>query len=78
MASANSPAGGAAAVFADHGPANFASQIWGHAEPFTLILAPFIDVEWFELKVQPSWGYSIMTGVSIGFSRLWKPQYEKF
>ncbi len=41
-------------------------------------IAPFIDLDWFELKIQPSWGYSIMTGISIGFSRLWKPQYESF
>lgn len=43
-----------------------------------LSVAPFVDFYWFELKTQPSWGYSLMTGISIGFSRLWKPQYEKF
>lgn len=41
-------------------------------------VAPFVDVSWFELKVVPTWGYSVMTGLSIGFSRLWKPQYESF
>jgi hypothetical protein len=43
-----------------------------------LMVAPFVDVEWFELKVVPTWGYSVMSGISIGFSRLWKPQYESF
>ncbi len=43
-----------------------------------LSVAPFVDFYWFQLKVQPTWGYSLMTGVSIGFSRLWKPQYESF
>ncbi|MBI4677531.1 MAG: hypothetical protein HY748_08110 [Elusimicrobia bacterium] len=43
-----------------------------------LSLAPFIDFYWFGLKVRPLWGYSAVTGVSIGFSRLWKPQYESF
>lgn len=43
-----------------------------------LSIAPFVDLYWFELKTQPTWGYSIMTGISIGFSRLWKPQYESF
>jgi hypothetical protein len=43
-----------------------------------LAVAPFIDFYSFALKTQPLWGYSAMTGVSIGFSRLWKPQYEKF
>jgi len=37
--------------------ANFASQIWGHAEPFTLILAPFIDVGQF----QSDWAIRIDT-----------------
>jgi hypothetical protein len=41
-------------------------------------IAPFVDFSWFELKVAPTWGYSVMTGISIGFSRLWKPQYESF
>jgi hypothetical protein len=43
-----------------------------------LSVAPFVDFYWFELKTQPTYGYSLMTGVSIGFSRLWKPQYESF
>ncbi len=43
-----------------------------------LTVAPFIDVYVFELKTQPITGYSAMTGISIGFSRLWKPQYESF
>ncbi|NNN05737.1 MAG: hypothetical protein HKL90_07535 [Elusimicrobia bacterium] len=43
-----------------------------------LSVAPFVDFSWFQLKIQPTWGYSLMTGVSIGFSRLWKPQYESF
>ncbi len=43
-----------------------------------LTIAPFIDYYFFALKTQPLWGYSAMTGISIGFSRLWKPQYESF
>lgn len=43
-----------------------------------LTVAPFVDFYYFALKTQPLWGYSAMTGVQIGFSRLWKPQYEKF
>ncbi len=43
-----------------------------------LTVAPFVDFDWFELKITPTWGYSVMTGISIGFSRLWKPQYESF
>ncbi|MDD5627422.1 MAG: hypothetical protein PHU21_00040 [Elusimicrobia bacterium] len=43
-----------------------------------LTIAPFLDFYSFALKVRPLWGYSAMTGVSIGFSRVWKPQYEKF
>jgi hypothetical protein len=41
-------------------------------------VAPFVDFYWFELKTQPTYGYSLMTGISIGFARLWKPQYESF
>jgi hypothetical protein len=41
-------------------------------------VAPFVDFYWFGLKTRPVYGYSLMTGVSIGFSRLWKPQYEAF
>ncbi len=37
--------------------ANFASQVWGQAEPFTLILAPFIDVGQF----QSDWAIRIDT-----------------
>lgn len=43
-----------------------------------LTVAPFFDVYVFQLKVTPASGYSAMTGVSIAFSRLWKPQYEGF
>jgi len=43
-----------------------------------LTIAPFLDFYSFALKTRPLWGYSAMTGVSIGFSRVWKPQYEKF
>ena len=43
-----------------------------------LSVAPFVDFYWFELKTLPTYGYSLMTGVSISFSRLWKPQYEPF
>ncbi|MBI5622892.1 MAG: hypothetical protein HY924_03850 [Elusimicrobia bacterium] len=43
-----------------------------------LSIAPFVDLYWFGLKVRPLWGYSAVTGVSIGFSRLWKPQFERF
>lgn len=43
-----------------------------------LSVAPFVDFYWFGLKTRPVYGYSLMTGVSIGFSRLWKPQYESF
>jgi hypothetical protein len=43
-----------------------------------LSLAPFIDCYWFKLKQRPVNGYSLMTGVSLSFSRLWKPQFEKF
>jgi hypothetical protein len=43
-----------------------------------LSVAPFVDFYWFGLKTLPTYGYSLMTGISIGFSRLWKPQYEAF
>lgn len=43
-----------------------------------LSVAPFVDFYWFQLKTRPDWGYSLMTGITIGFSRLWKPQYEPF
>ncbi|MCR4293910.1 MAG: hypothetical protein NUW21_00125 [Elusimicrobia bacterium] len=43
-----------------------------------LTLAPFFDFYWFQLKTRPDKGYSMTMGVSIGFSRLWKPQYEAF
>ena len=42
-----------------------------------LSLAPFIDCYWFKLKERPLNGYSLMTGVSLSFTRLWKPQFEK-
>lgn len=44
----------------------------------SLVLAPFVDLYWLQLKGGRAWGYSLMTGISIGFSRLWKPQYESF
>ncbi len=43
-----------------------------------LTVAPFFDFYWFQLKTRPDKGYSMTMGVSIGFSRLWKPQYETF
>lgn len=43
-----------------------------------LSVAPFLDVYWFQLKTRPNKGYVTTLGVSIGFSRLWKPQYEAF
>ena len=43
-----------------------------------LSVAPFLDYYWFQLKTKPTWGYIMTMGVSIGFSRLWKPQYEDF
>jgi hypothetical protein len=43
-----------------------------------LSIAPFFDFYFFELKTQPLWGYSAMTGITIGFSRIWKPRYERF
>lgn len=39
-------------------------------------LAPFIDFYYFVLKIRPITGYSTITGLSLSFSRLWKPQYE--
>ena len=36
---------------------NFVSQVWGHAEPFTVTLAPFIDVGDF----RSSWSIRIDT-----------------
>lgn len=41
-------------------------------------IAPFIDYYFFMLKTRPLSGYSAMMGVQLGFSRLWKPQYEAF
>ena len=43
-----------------------------------LSVAPFFDFYWFQLKTKPTWGYTTTLGLSIGFSRLWKPQYEDF
>ena len=43
-----------------------------------LSVAPFVDFYWFGLKTRPVYGYSLMSGISIGFTRLWKPQYEPF
>jgi 5'-nucleotidase/UDP-sugar diphosphatase len=43
-----------------------------------LTLSPFVDFYYFVLKVRPVSGYSTITGLSLNFSRLWKPQYESF
>lgn len=43
-----------------------------------LSIGPFFDLYFFSLKVRPLAGYSAITGITIGFSRLWKPQYEEF
>lgn len=43
-----------------------------------LSVAPYFDFYWFQLKTRPDKGYVTTLGVSIGFSRLWKPQYEAF
>jgi hypothetical protein len=43
-----------------------------------LSVSPYLDYYWFQLKTRNEWGYSFMMGVTIGFSRLWKPQYERF
>ena len=43
-----------------------------------LSVAPYFDFYWFQLKTRPDKGYVTTLGVSIGFSRLWKPQYEDF
>ncbi|MBI3299355.1 MAG: hypothetical protein HYZ75_14405 [Elusimicrobia bacterium] len=43
-----------------------------------LTLAPFIDVFYFQHKITRASGYSAITGITLGFSRLWKPQYERF
>jgi len=43
-----------------------------------LSIAPFVDFYWFQLKTRPHKGYTMTMGLSIGFSRLWKPQYEAF
>ena len=42
------------------------------------MIRAFLAFYFFSLKTRPLWGYSAMTGITIGFSRLWKPQYEKF
>lgn len=43
-----------------------------------LSVSPYLDYYWFQLKTRNDWGYSFMMGVTIGFSRLWKPQHEPF
>ena len=43
-----------------------------------LTLSPFANLYIFQLKTRPTSGYSFLTGISLGFSRLWKPGYEKF
>lgn len=52
--------------------ARLAVPLWRGAS-----LAPFVDLYWFKLKERPVSGYSAMTGLSLGFSGLWKPQYER-
>lgn len=42
-------------------------------------LSPFVDFYWAKMKMpRPLTAYSAMTGISLSFTRLWKPQYEKF
>ncbi|TPW19604.1 MAG: hypothetical protein FD126_2515, partial [Elusimicrobia bacterium] len=41
-------------------------------------LAPYFDFLYVQHKVTPADGYSAITGLSLGFSRLWKPKYEDF
>lgn len=41
-------------------------------------LAPYFDLLYVQHKVTPADGYSAVTGLSLGFSRLWKPKYEPF
>jgi hypothetical protein len=43
-----------------------------------LTLIPFLDFYYFILKVRPVSGYSAIMGMSLGFTRLWKPQFESF
>jgi hypothetical protein len=43
-----------------------------------LTLAPFLDYYYYVLKVRPVSGYSVIAGVSLSYSRLWKPQFERF
>ncbi|MFA5140980.1 MAG: hypothetical protein WC728_17270 [Elusimicrobiota bacterium] len=43
-----------------------------------LTLAPFLDYYYYVLKVRPISGYSVIVGVSLSYSRLWKPQFERF
>jgi hypothetical protein len=47
--------------------------VWRHFS-----VAPFFDIYYAQLKTRPVWAYSAMTGITIGFSRLWKPRYERF
>lgn len=47
--------------------------VWRH-----LSVAPFVDFYVLRLKTRPVWAYSAMTGITISFSRLWRPQYERF
>ena len=44
----------------------------------SLTLSPFFDLLYFQHKLTPATGYSVVTGVSLGFTRLWKPRYEPF
>lgn len=43
-----------------------------------LSVGPFLDFYYFILKIRPVTGYSSILGISLSFSRLWKPQYESF
>lgn len=44
-----------------------------------IALSPFVDFYWAKLKMpRPLTAYSAITGVSLSFTRIWKPQFEKF
>jgi len=53
--------------------AKYHLPVWKH-----MTLAPFLDYYYFVLKVRPVTGYNTIIGISLSFSRLWKPQYESF
>lgn len=41
-------------------------------------VAPYFDFLFVQHKTTDATGYSAVTGLSVGFSRLWKPRYEDF